>query len=108
MTRSKKLDRVPKTINIDRDLDKMLTRDYPSQASDLVNELLRKHLVKQEEKGEDLIRSNTNAGRLAYTQALERLGFPKNTDWSVLHDDFKLKFLDVYKKRLIELEARGF
>lgn len=106
--RPKRLERSPKTINLDNDLNEILSKEYPNQASDLINEALRTRLSKQKDKVASLIGSETNAGRLAYRQTMEKMGQSPEISWTVLSSEDQLKFLDIYRKRLIDLQSRGF
>lgn len=101
-------DRTHRMVNIDRKYDELLSQKFPGQASEIINNLLANHFVKEDEKESNLIGSNTNAGRLAYAQAMEKLKLIPSTAWKSLDSDMQLKFLSIYKKRLIELQARGF
>ena len=108
MSRPKRLERSPRMINIDNDLNEQLTKNYPNQASDLINEALRAKIDKVKEKTGDLIDSETNAGRIAYAQALEKLGYTKSTAWNALPTEEKSKFVKLYRERLVDLQSRGF
>lgn len=107
MVRTKRLERSPKTINIDNDIREWLDKKYPNLASDVINECLRERMAKDKGKVESLIGSDTSAGRIAYTQALEKLGYQSTVSWKALSQDEQLKFIKIYKERLVDLQARG-
>lgn len=108
MARHKEFDRVNRQFNIDRVIDEWLRRKYPNQASKIVNELLITKRASEEKFEQTLIGNDTNAGRLAYVQAMEQLSLLPDTNWKELTSDDQLKFLDLYKKKLILLRSRGF
>jgi len=95
-------------VNLDRDLDEKLSAKFPGKGSDIINEVLRTHLEKDEKKAADLYEANTVAGRLAYAQAMEKLNLMPKTPWKSLNENDQLKFLSLYKGRLADLIARGF
>lgn len=105
--RPKRFDRMSRQFNIDKDLDEWLRNKYPGLASEKVNELLRNEKEKEEKKVVDLVGQDSNAGRLAYIQAMEKTGFSGATSWKSLNQDDQLRFIKVYKERLVDLQARG-